>query len=393
MGAGWELLAVSEPEEIRKALDNHDRQPFWLLEHDPIWHSALLTHGDSSVTIAKKNGACLLGLLVHSVKLPLRFGDFSVAAISVRRHVLTGGFPGAGISVPELEDLLVQLAPEVGPSGLIFLQGVHEGEPLHRALASAELKRKYYVMLRGRSYQRCRIALEGDLSAYLDGLRSSTRKDLRRTLRRFDAHYAQWTCLEVIVDPDALEQVLPELIALSDKTYHGRVLGLGPAAGNYVVRQMRFAARHGILRLDLLRVQGRLVSFQVGYVYGNVLFATHAGYDPDWSDCSPGIVHLIRIVEDLCRSRPDVAWLDFMYGDEPYKRRLGNRFHVEFQFYLIPKSARGFATWLALRAAQGVSHFAGTVLDRLNLKGKVQWWLRRVRAAVGLRHTPHGKQP
>ena len=380
---GLELISVLDAGQAREVLDVQNRPSFWLLDHDPLWQSALLGKGDNSLMIARRNGVCLVSLFVHDSGLDLSLGALSLASISVRRHVLTGGIPADALSMHELTELLIGLAARIGPTGVIFLQGVHDTEPLRAALDTLRLRRTYYVMHYGRHYQRCRIALRGNFDSYLASLRRNSRKDVKRTLRNFNGRYSGSAELQVVTGLAALEEVLPELIALSAKTYHRRVHGLGPAAGNYVVRQMRFGAEEGVLRLDLLRIDGRLISFQIAYVYRDTLFTTHAGYDPAWSGWSPGIVHLMFIVDDLRRSRPDVHFLDFMYGDAVYKHRLSNTFHGESQFYLIPKTARGFMTWLAVGGVDRVSRSARVLLDKLNLTPGFQRAVRR--AAMKLR--------
>jgi len=40
--SGWELVSVSDPRQLQDAMGGQDPPSFWLLEHDPAWHSALL---------------------------------------------------------------------------------------------------------------------------------------------------------------------------------------------------------------------------------------------------------------------------------------------------------------------------------------------------------------
>jgi CelD/BcsL family acetyltransferase involved in cellulose biosynthesis len=74
---------------------------------------------------------------------------------------------------------------------------------------------------------------------------------------------------------------------------------------------------------------------------------------------------------------PAVRIFDFMAGETVYKSRLSNSFHGELQYYLIPRTARGSATWVALRAVDRSSKLVGKFLKTLNLKERARRFLRR----------------
>ena len=57
-----------------------------------------------------------------------------------------------------------------------------------------------------------------------------------------------------------VEAMLPELEKLSAKTYQAKMLGLGITPGGVIEQQLRFAARKGMARVHLLRVDGQLIS-------------------------------------------------------------------------------------------------------------------------------------
>ena len=373
----WELQRIGSVADLEAASAWRNAPERWLLEHDPWWSAALLDAPDTAVLLASRDGRPFVSIFVHQVGLGLELGEFSLGSIPVRRHVLTGGLGNDVASSSELADLLIRLGPELGPSGVIFLQGVRTDEPLRAALDAPQVRRLYNILPHSPSYQRCRIRLEGNFDAYLASLGRGTRKDLKKTIRVFKERVGEAVERRVVTTLDDLEAVLPELERLSAKTYQSRLLGLGIAPGNFVERQLRNGVSRGIGRLDLLRMRGELISFQVGYTYHGAFYATQAGYDPAWADLQPGIVHLIFTIEDLCRNDPQVRYFDFMYGQSLYKTRLSNTFHEESQFYLIPRTARGWATWAALQAVNRTSGAIGTALRKLRVKETARKLLRR----------------
>jgi CelD/BcsL family acetyltransferase involved in cellulose biosynthesis len=340
----------------------------WLLEHDPQWLSALSDDPSKAVLLAVKDGGCVCGLFVHDVGMTLDLGLLSLARIAIRRHVLTGGLPVKAAGRADLVALLTGLSGVLPARGVIFLQGVRESEPLRAAVDDPAVRRAYHVRRHGPPYQRCRIALSGSFDGYLASLGRSTRKDLMRVVRNFNREFGGSIEMQVITRPAEVEAALPDLIALSAKTYQARLLGLKISRGNVVERQLRHGAKLGMARLDLLRVGGKAISFQIAYVHRDSLYATQGGYDPAWKEWSPGIVHHAFVLEDLCRVSPELRWFDFMYGEEFYKTRLSNTFHPESHFYLFPRTARGGLTWLALEASDRLSRWAIAALEKTRLR-------------------------
>lgn len=349
----------------------------WLLEHDPLWLSALLDDPTKSLLLAMKDGACFCGLFVHDVGMALDLGELSFGRIPVRRHVLTGGLPEKAAGREDLADFLTGLAGELPVRGVVFVQGVRETEPLRAALDDPAVRRAYHVRQHGAPYQRCRIALTGSYDAYLASLERRRRNDFKRIVRNFTREFEASTEVQAITTTAELEAALPDLVSLSAKTYQARLLGLGISRGNVIERQLRYGTKLGMARLDLLRVGGKLISFQIGYIHRDTLYSAHGGYDPEWVQWSPGIVHHAFVLEDLCRALPDLRFYDFMYGEGTYKTRLSNTFHPESNFYLFPRTLRGRFTWVALEVSDWVSQRAGAVLAKVRGKGALRKLVRR----------------
>lgn len=378
--SAWGLVPLAGREEMAdRALRGRPRD-FWLLEHDPFWLANRLGGAGRAVLLAMKDGECFCGLFVHDVGLDLGLGEVSLGAIPVRRHVLTGGLSQKAATAEELAELLHLLARDIGPKGVVFLQGVHDDEPLRIAIDHRRVRRAFLVRRHGPAYQRCRIILDGSYDDYLASLKSKVRCDLRRTLRNFTGRFGAGIEYQVVTTERDLETVLPELESLSARTYQARMLGLGITPGGLIEQQLRFGASQDMARLDLLRVDGKLISFSIGYVYGDTLYAMLRGYDPDFAEWSPGIAHNSFILEDVYRSVPRVRIFDMMYGESAYKTKLSTSLHREQHFYLIPRTPRGVATWLALRTVDQASRAAGALAAKMKHKTTLVRFIRRLAA-------------
>jgi hypothetical protein len=350
----------------------------WLLEHDPLWNAALLDSGDNELLLVSKYGVPFAGVFVHNTLLGVQLGPISLGSVSTRRFVLTGGLPHGTAHMSELADVLIELAKRLGPQGAIFLQGVHADEPLRSSLNLPEVRQRYYVLMHGPSYRRCRIRLESSYEAYLATLGGATRKDLRKTMRIFRERVGEAASLQIISTPNDFEAILPELERLSAKTYQSR-LGLGIERNGVIARRLFLGVKAGIGRVYVLRANGDPISFQVGYCYRNTFYATQTGYDPARADLQPGIVVLALMLESFFCHDPHLRYVDFMYGESLYKKRLSNTFHDESQFYLIPRTARGASVWLAFQAVDFASRAIGKLLEKAKIKQTVARLLRRFR--------------
>ncbi len=354
-----------------------DTSSTWLLEQDPWWNAALLNDPDKAFLLVAKDDHPFASIFVHQTGLDLNLGELSLGSIPVRRYVLTGGLSENAATAAEFVGMLSTLRGQMESSGVVFLQGVRMDEPLQASLDSPELRRLYSVVPRGGRYRRCRIKLGGSLEAYLATLGRATRKDLKKTVRVLKERIGAALEMQVVTTPDELETALPDLRRLSAKTYQARLLGMGVVSGNFVERQLQYGVSRGFGRLDLMRVRGEAIAFQVGCLHKGTFHATQCGYDPAWAELQPGIALLSFIIEDLCRSAPEVGWLDFMHGESLYKMRLSNSFHEESNFLLIPRTARGWSTLIAFQTINGLSSMAGAALAMLRLKAAVRAFLRR----------------
>ena len=70
-----------------------------------------------------------------------------------------------------------------------------------------------------------------------------------------------------------------------------------------------------------------------------VLQADHVGYDPAWSEFSPGIFLFLNILEDLCDA--DIEIVDFGSGSSQLKQCFGAFRRAESQVHIYAPTLRG----------------------------------------------------
>jgi CelD/BcsL family acetyltransferase involved in cellulose biosynthesis len=163
------------------------------------------------------------------------------------------------------------------------------------------------------------IALPGDWEDYLQSLDKKQRHELRRKLRRAEAHPSP-VDLRWVDDPEQLELSMDAFLKL---------MRLDPAKSRFLTeamemhfRRLAAEARHGNwLRLAFLDVGGDAAAGYLFFDYGNRLWIYNSCLHPAFSELSPGWVLTGRMIQwGIEHGR---SALDFLRGGEDYKFRLG----------------------------------------------------------------------
>jgi CelD/BcsL family acetyltransferase involved in cellulose biosynthesis len=216
--------------------------------------------------------------------------------------------------------------PHPSPWDVIDLRRLRCGDPAAEALADAFGRRE---MANGWTLNVERedvcpvlsLPAGGTFDDYLATLGKKDRHEIRRKLRRAEAHGE----VRLTDSPDPLAD-LEAFIDLHQRKWGDR--GLFPATPGGDASRVFFRrlfeehGPNGELRLAFLTVGDQRIAagvhFQTpeGYLYYN------AGVDPDARELSPGVVMVAtliqRAINEGCRR------LDFLRGDEPYKYEWGS---------------------------------------------------------------------
>ncbi len=222
-----------------------------------------------------------------------------------------------------------------------------------------------------------RLVFPGTFEDYVKSRSENTRSYIRRYTNRFRKKCAGRQGIRCVSAPADLDSVLSDVESIACKTYH-RGLGAGFQHTPMTRARWALALARGWLRVYVLYLDERPLAFWSGYLYREIFYIEHTGYDPQHADDRPGMILLLHIIEDLCGSGAARA-IDFGLGDADYKRRLGTECWNEGEVYLYAPTARGFYL-SAMRAFSSVAHHRTKyLLDRL---GVGNWLKTRWRKAL-----------
>jgi CelD/BcsL family acetyltransferase involved in cellulose biosynthesis len=137
------------------------------------------------------------------------------------------------------------------------------------------------------------------------------------------------------------------------------VNGYAPRNTQEYLRFLTHIAECGWLRSYALVVdEERPIAYVLAFQYDDVFYFLETGYLQSWKEASPGAVLTFLMLEDLfLDNRPHVV--DFLIGDQSYKRSFSNRTQHAASVYLAPPNH-----WRLVLRAQAVLHKVSRVMVR-----------------------------
>jgi CelD/BcsL family acetyltransferase involved in cellulose biosynthesis len=222
----------------------------------------------------------------------------------------------------------------------------------------------------------------GSYEEYLQSLRGTTRRGLKRSRKKFLAKAGEEFAVRRFESPDDVTPFLHHATTISKKTYQWRLLGLGMRDVASRNAKYTYAAENGWFRSYILYAGGEPIAFASGYLHNRTYYGHELGGDPDWRPSHAGVFLLTEIIQDLFDDTAPVEIYDFLYGDDLLKSRLANTERTERHFYLFPRGFHGALMAYPLRAVNALSAAASFVLNRLRLKEYIKR-LRRDRSVKG----------
>jgi CelD/BcsL family acetyltransferase involved in cellulose biosynthesis len=291
----------------------------------PEWFRAALEtvdNGASPCVVVVRDGAGevsgVMGLLRHG-RGALRFAG---ARFADRLH--PAARPGAEDAVAA--EAGAALARAVGRYHSIAVDRVDIHATWPRALGRARrpVLRSVAQPVEGLPY----VAIEGRswddyMASRSRGLRSQVGRKRRALEREHDVSFT-W-----IGEPDQLGRGMDELFRLHDLRWVGRQSSMNdPHARGLLRRFGASALERGWLRLCLLEVDGAVIAAWYGWNVGGRFAYYQAGFDPEWSRSSPGLLLLAETVR--MATEEGASEYDLLRGEEEFKRRFatGTR-HVQ----------------------------------------------------------------
>ncbi|HEX6259479.1 MAG TPA: GNAT family N-acetyltransferase [Woeseiaceae bacterium] len=167
-----------------------------------------------------------------------------------------------------------------------------------------------------------RIDLPGSWEEYLASLGKKDRHELRRKIRRLFDSGAEVT-FEVLSEQPEIVAAMDEFMELHRGSRADKTEFMTQEMETFFRRMASAMAAEGLVRLFMLRVNGKPAATVLCFDAGDYLYMYNSGYDPEFSSLSVGLVSKALCLQWAIENGRSA--LDFLRGNEPYKYDLGAR--------------------------------------------------------------------
>lgn len=273
---------------------------------------------------------------------------------------------------------------------LVFLSNLRVDSPLYRiATTHPRLICRDHLSV---AIQHWRMRVPDSLSEFLDSRSSKHRYWLRRLPKVLERDYPEAVNIRVFTKESEIAQFCTDAEEIAQTTYH-RGLGVGFYDSLTTRDTMKLFAQRGWLRGYILYLKNVPAAFWIGQKYGEVFHLLYTGYKPACRKYELGTILFLRMLEDLC-GEESIRYLDFGFGDAPYKNRYADESWLEGSVYIFPGSLKGIALNLARTLSALVYRASVSILRRMGVLEKVKriWRGRLVSQGEGVSSEKHTQE-
>jgi CelD/BcsL family acetyltransferase involved in cellulose biosynthesis len=174
------------------------------------------------------------------------------------------------------------------------------------------------------------------------------------------------------IEPDTVEEFLGVLFNVHGQRWRKRGLPgvfMGPRKQAFHRAYLARATQVGDAWLSMLRQDGQGVAVIYCMRAGSTIFYYQAGFDPAYSNLSPGTLLLSETIRRAISK--DCQHFDLMRGDEGYKRNFKPQNCYRNLRVIVPGGA-GIKAGLSVRAIEGQTVLGAKIRSRFEGKGLIE---------------------
>jgi len=213
------------------------------------------------------------------------------------------------------------------------------GDSLNLPILRRLLKETPFTVMERINIRSPYISIDGSWTDYYTTLGKNVRSDVRRRQNGLDKMgKVEFTRLHEVAD---VAGTLSTIKAIHVKCRQAR----GETSWYADERRYRFVSlilqRFGARRwLDMvfLRLNDRIIAYYLGFRYNNVVYFWNTGYDPEFSEVSPGKLLLHYWIAEAFAG--GYREFDFMVGEEPYKLQWTSQARPNYELFVFKNTAR-----------------------------------------------------
>ncbi len=361
---------------------NAGKHSIWQDPQRIIYHLEAGGDAEPRIILLRKKGviSCIAPCIIYKTRFNLNFSVFQLPAPRIRTLKIMDSdciFSQQSDSITCLNTIFSTLKEMRSDFDLIVLENLPAFSPL-RELFAEQPKLPSGFVLKITSHKPEKIhrhILEESHETWLNALRGKTRGKIRRKIRSLFKHYPdQVECIE-ITSPQDIPNFLNKLNEIYPKTWQAKTFGQVKRNKATDIDYYTKMAQQGWVRSYLLEIRHTPVAFLVGLQYNSILYHADCGYDPKFSKEGVGSVLNFLMLENIYKSNSPKI-LDFGFGENEYKRILGNDDYDACEAYILKPDLWGYIARLQLLLSF-IEKNISLLLTRLHLDEFIRKLLKR----------------
>jgi CelD/BcsL family acetyltransferase involved in cellulose biosynthesis len=180
-----------------------------------------------------------------------------------------------------------------------------------------------------------RMPLPDSWEGYFASLGKKDRHELRRKIRKLYESGAEIT-FDVLSEQADVVGAMDDFLDLHTRSRADKTKFMTPEMETFFRRMASAMSAEGLIRLFMLRVNGKPAAAVLCFDAGSHLYLYNSGYDPEFSSLSVGLVSKALCLQWAIENGK--TGLDFLRGDESYKYDMGARDQEIFRIRLTRSS-------------------------------------------------------
>jgi CelD/BcsL family acetyltransferase involved in cellulose biosynthesis len=220
------------------------------------------------------------------------------------------------------------------------------GMDLEEALSSKKIPFNKGFMLTRATSPSLSLRLPNSYNQLLAERSAKFRNDLKRKLTRAKA-MGSYGVEFIDPSPNELSRLLQILFEVEGSGWKGAnssSLKSKPFLGKFFKHYSLLAAKKGLLRLALLRIDNQVAAIQLSIEYFKRLWVLKIGYDEAYSNISPGYLLTAETIRNAIERQLDRY--EFLGVAEPWQERWGSERRSYYLIMVYPASVRGALSFL-----------------------------------------------
>ena len=259
-----------------------------------------------------------------------------------------------------VDDLLRWLNSRETRVECVYIEDLEVGSALRAALDEAGAQGRACVCYPSQPEPHWWVEFPQPARDYWKRFSGKSWYDVRSKARKLKHSVATFTRAEQV------PAFLAQAHEVSKQSWQARRLGLRMTNTPEQKWFYDFLAARGALRSYILEQDGKPVAFECGIQWGGCFTFEETGYDRAYAQQSPGMVLMLRVLEDLV-ARDAPALCDFGYGDAPYKQLFGTRQTFSGPVMLVRRGLRPSAVLGLQRLGRSLIRGSRAALHKVRL--------------------------